>query len=240
MVLIAGGRFMMGLTQRPAEPNEGPQREVTLGPYWVDRTEVTVGAYRACVERGACVPPRISSRACTYDRGDPQLPMNCVSFDEADAYCLAQQKRLLTEAEWEYAARNGPGAPYPWGHETPGCDRMIAMRGDATTDGCGASGPQGVGLRPRGKSRQGVDDLAGNVEEWVSDFYDDRLPTEGASGAARGSSRVLRGGSWMSPRRATRVTARSWAGAQEHGPGVGLRCARDGGGKAGEDRRPVQ
>jgi formylglycine-generating enzyme required for sulfatase activity len=240
MILVPGGRFTMGATQRPAEPNEGPTREVTLGPYWVDRTEVTAGAYRACVDRGACLAPRISSRACTYDRGDPQLPMNCVSFDEADAYCLAQKKRLLTEAEWEFAARSGPGAPYPWGHETPGCDRLIAMRADWTAEGCSPTGPQPVGLRPRSRSRHGIEDLAGNVEEWVSDFYDDRLPTEGTTGAARGSSRVLRGGSWMSPRKATRVTARSWGGAQERGPGVGLRCARDGGGKGSEGGGPVQ
>ncbi len=242
MILVPGGHFTMGTLLKPAEPNEGPTREVTLAPYWVDRTEVTVGAYRACVERGACVAPRVSSRACTYERRDPQLPMNCVGFDEADAYCLAQQKRLLTEAEWEYAARSAPAAPYPWGHDPPGCDRLIAMKGNSTAEGC-SPGPQGVGLRPRSKSRHGIDDLAGNVEEWVSDFYDDRLPAEGTTGAPRGSSRVLRGGSWMSPHKATRVTARSWGGGQERGPGVGLRCARDAepaGRKGSEGSGPVQ
>jgi formylglycine-generating enzyme required for sulfatase activity len=99
---------------------------------------------------------------------------------------------------------------------------------------CSARGPAAVGVRPKGASYFGVEDMAGNVEEWVADWYADRYevrpqprPTMSPSGPAFGVAHVLRGGGWMSRPRETRVTARSWGSPNEAGPNVGFRCARD-------------
>ena len=230
MVRVPGGTFRMGSTGRKAQPNETPVHAVTVSPFHMDVTEVTVGAYRACVTRGACVPPTITSSQCTWDKGDAELPMSCVSFVEAQVFCAAEQKRLPTEAEWELAARGTSERTYPWGDDVPDCEHAIAKKGDKTTDGCG-DGPKRVDPR-RGRSPYGVADLAGNVEEWVADHYDDRYPPAenravvDPRGPAVGTARVLRGGGFLSPRASIRVSARSWASAAERGANVGFRCAR--------------
>jgi formylglycine-generating enzyme required for sulfatase activity len=237
MLRVAGGRFRMGLVGGRAEPNESPTRQVEVRPYWLDLSEVSVGAYRACVERGACRQPSGASPACTYGRGAPELPVNCVGFEDAERYCAAQGKRLPTEAEWEFAARSGNNdSPWPWGPAPPSCLRVTAALGDSLRDLCGRDGPRPAGALKAGRTRSGFFDLSGNVEEWVADWYDDRYPAigEGAvdrdpKGPAAGVAHVLRGGSWLSRWPALRVTARSWGSAAERGPTVGFRCARDDG-----------
>ncbi|HEU4410319.1 MAG TPA: SUMF1/EgtB/PvdO family nonheme iron enzyme [Polyangiaceae bacterium] len=235
MLRVPGGRFRMGTVGGRAEPNESPLRQVELRPYWLDASEVSVEAYRACVERGACRRPAESSPACTYPKGAGDLPVNCVGFEDAERYCALQNKRLPTEAEWEFAARAGNhDASWPWGPAPPSCLRVTAALGDSMRDLCGREGPRPVGALKAGRTRLGFFDLAGNVEEWVADWYDDRYPAtpEGAvdrdpKGPAAGVARVLRGGSWLSRWPALRVTARSWGSAAERGPTVGFRCARD-------------
>jgi serine/threonine-protein kinase len=233
---LAGGRFRMGQTGGRAEPNESPTRLVELPPYWLDVSEVTVDAYRACVDRGACRRPAEASPACTYKRGDGELPINCVGYEDAERYCSAAGKRLPTEAEWEFAARTGNPveAPWPWGTAPPSCARVTGGLGDSMSTLCGREGPRAVGRLNAGRTRGGIFDLSGNVEEWVADWYDDRYPAlaEGVvdhnpKGPAAGVARVLRGGSWLSRWPALRVTARSWGSAAERGPSVGFRCARD-------------
>lgn len=232
MMRVPGGTFRMGSVAPRAQPNESPLHLVKIAPFWIDTTEVSVGAYRNCVARGACSPPTPSSSTCTYARGDPELAMSCVTFAMAERFCLAGGKRLPTEAEWELTARgSGTERAYPWGDDAPTCERAIAMRGEKTAEGCSADGPARVDPR-RGRSPYGVADLAGNVEEWVSDYYDDRYPAEtpGAvvdpRGPRVGTAHVLRGGAWTSPRSGIRTTARSWASAIEQGPTVGFRCAK--------------
>jgi serine/threonine-protein kinase len=221
MILIPGGSFTLGSSTGPAEPNEGPVLSLTLPPFWIDRTEVPVGVYRQCVLDHRCPPPAPpSSRRCTWGLGNNNLPINCVSHQEALQFCLAHGKRLPSEAEWELAARGFSSAPFPWGQEKPSCDRAISRKGNSASDGC-VEGPAPVGERARGKSPFGVLDLAGNVEEWVADGYDDRLPPAERPTA----SWVLRGGSWASPWNHLRVTHRSWASSVERGPTVGFRCA---------------
>jgi serine/threonine-protein kinase len=237
MVRVPGGRFRMGQAGGRAEPNESPVRPVEVSAFWLDVTEVTVEAYRACVERGACRRPAGASPDCTYGQGPGDLPVNCVGYEDAERFCLVAGRRLPTEAEWEFAARSGnpPEAPWPWGPAPPSCARATAALGDSAHELCaGAPGPRPVGQLPAGRSRVGAFDLAGNVEEWVADWYDDRYPTlaEGAvdrdpRGPPAGVARVLRGGNWQSRRPALRATARSWGSAAERGPGVGFRCARD-------------
>jgi formylglycine-generating enzyme required for sulfatase activity len=133
MVRIPGGTFRMG--SEDGESDEKPVTTVTLSPYLMDRTDVTVAAYTACVRAGKCRADDVTtvnwaglsegdrqkwSQACNYGKaGDENHPMNCVDWNEAKAYCEAQGSRLPTEAEWEFAARGTDGRKYPWGDELP-------------------------------------------------------------------------------------------------------------------------
>ncbi len=225
MVRIGGGRFTMGTDDRNAPPNERPARLVTVASFWIDKTEVTVGAYRVCVERGACPRPARSSASCTYDMNEPELPVSCVPWTSAQAYCLAINKRLPREAEWEFAARGKTGLKYPWGGTSAvGCGGAVTMASESTHKSCGGSRPSRVGKRPSGASPFGVLDMSGNVEEWVEDWY---VENAGERSPRAGASHVLRGGGWLSLPSQAMTTSRNWGSAREMGPNVGFRCARD-------------
>ena len=224
MVRIPGGRFTMGSDDKKAPPNERPSRPVVLAPFWIDKTEVTVGAYRACVERGACPRPARSSASCTYDLGDPMLPISCVPWTSAQAYCIAMNKRLPREVEWEMAARGTTAVKYPWGGNASGCGAAVTLASDKTQRSCSGKKPARVGSRPNGASPYGLQDMSGNVEEWTADWYGEAV--SGLSPRA-GASHVLRGGGWLSQPSQAKTTSRNWGSAREMGPNVGFRCARD-------------
>jgi formylglycine-generating enzyme required for sulfatase activity len=226
MLLLPGGRFTMGSADKTTPPNEHPPHVVAVEPFWIDRTEVTVGAYRACVYRRACARPERSSATCTYDLDDPELPVSCVTWQDADAYCLFAGKRLPRESEWEFAARGGRGGRYPWFGPGISCALATTLLREATGKTCTKGRPSPVGTHPLGASFWGVLDLSGNVEEWTADWYAESYA--GTSPRA-GASHTLRGGGWLSPPSAARTTSRDWGSALEAGPNVGLRCARDGG-----------
>lgn len=224
MVRIPGGRFTMGSSDRSAPPNERPARTVIVPPFWIDRIEVTVGAYRACVERGACTRPPHTSAQCTYDAGDPQLPINCVSWAMANAFCLAAGKRLPREVEWEHAARGPTPVRYPWGGHGTSCGMAATLSRDGAFHPCSGKLPARAGAHTSGASPFGVLDMAGNVEEWVVDWY---AETASESSPRAGSAHVLRGGGWLSSPKAARTTSRNWGSVRESGPNVGFRCAKD-------------
>ena len=226
MLRLPGGRFMMGSSNPRAPANERPVRAVSVAPFWIDRTEVTVGAYRACVDAGACARPTRASATCTFDANDPELPVSCVHWRDADAYCRFAGKRLATEREWEYAARGNYGTLFPWGM-VPSCGNAVTLINELSAKTC-APHPLRVGTHPGGASTFGVQDMSGNVEEWTADWYVESLGPGPAPRA--GAAHVLRGGGWLSPPSMSRTTSRSWGSAIEAGPNVGFRCAKDVGG----------
>lgn len=223
MLRIPGGRFTMGSSDKNAPANERPARAIAVPPFWIDRTEVTVAAYRACVERGACARPSRASPMCTFDLGDPNLPVSCVSWASANAYCLAVNKRLPREVEWENAARGTTPIKYPWG-SGHGCGVAATLAGETTNRACSGKRPSKVGAHLGGASPYGVLDMSGNVEEWVADWYADSVSE---LSPRAGASHVLRGGGWLSAPSLSRATSRNWGSVREAGPNVGFRCARD-------------
>lgn len=223
MLRLPAGRFVAGSSNPRAPTNERPSRTVAVPQFWIDRTEVTVGAYRACVDAHVCSRPARASATCTYDTGDGDLPVSCVHWSDADAYCRFDGKRLPTELEWEYAARGPLAVPFPWGGSAS-CANAVTLINDQSARSC-APHPARVGSHPGGASPFGVQDMSGNVEEWTADWYSESLTLDPAPRA--GAAHVLRGGGWLSPPSLSRTTARDWGSAVEAGPNVGFRCARD-------------
>ena len=223
MIRVQGGSFMMGSADPRSPANERPRHLETVAPFWMDRTEVTVGAYRACVEANACERPARSSASCTYDAGEPRLPVSCVHWRDADAFCRAAGKRLPREAEWSSRAADGE-AGATRGRISAGCFFAATLVSETTGRTC-TRGPSRVGAHPSGASALGFQDLSGNVEEWMSDWYVENLAYGGAPAA--GASHVLRGGGWLSAPSAARTTSRNWGSSLEAGPNVGFRCARN-------------
>jgi formylglycine-generating enzyme required for sulfatase activity len=165
----------MGSTHPKAYSDEGPIHKVTLSAFCMDRTEVTLDAYDACVKAKKCAPHSGAGYiTCGRLPEHSGRPINCVSWEHADAYCKAQGGRLPTEAEWEYAARGTDGRLYPWGNEPP--DRSRFWAGDWDDQICNGC-PTKVGQFPKGASPFGVLDMIGNVNEWVADYAAD-YPTD--------------------------------------------------------------
>jgi formylglycine-generating enzyme required for sulfatase activity len=224
MLRLPGGRFVMGSSNQRAPANERPARSTSVSPFWLDRTEVTVGAYRRCVDAGVCPRPAHTSATCTFDAGDPELPVSCVHWSDADQYCRFEGLRLPTEREWEYAARGPFPTVFPWGG-TASCTNAVTLLSEQSGKSCAAR-PVRVGSHPSGASVFGVQDLSGNVEEWTADWYVEALGA--GPGPRAGAAHVLRGGGWQSPPSQSRTTSRDWASALEAGPNTGFRCAKDG------------
>jgi formylglycine-generating enzyme required for sulfatase activity len=223
MLKLPGGHFTMGSASARAPANEHPVRNLTIPSFWIDRTEVTVAAYRACVDAHACPKPARASATCTYDADDPDLPVSCVHWADADAYCGFVGKRLPTEREWEYAARGSFALPFPWG-AGPSCANAVTLINEQSGRSC-ARRPARVGTHPGGGSIFGVQDMSGNVEEWTADWYVELLGPGPAPRA--GAAHVLRGGGWLSAPSQSRTTSRDWGSALEAGANVGFRCAKD-------------
>ena len=192
MVLVPAGEFTMG--SNDGGDDEKPVHQVSLDAYYLDKYEVTVGQYAKFLEaRGVNGPPMWT----TMDQPSHQKrPVVNVDWSDASNYCEWAGKRLPTEAEWEKAARGTDGRIYPWGNEPP--DPLRANYGKEKWNNHTALVP--VGQLKDGKSPYGIYDLAGNVWEWVSDWYDQDYyttsPPQNPKGPENGKYRVLRGGSW--------------------------------------------
>jgi formylglycine-generating enzyme required for sulfatase activity/tRNA A-37 threonylcarbamoyl transferase component Bud32 len=217
MVHVPAGEFTMGSDE--GESDEQPIHTVYLDDFYIDETEVTNAQYRACVEAGACSVPLDTTY---YDKADyAQHPVIYVSWNDADAYCRWAGRRLPTEAEWEKAARGTDGRTYPWG-EGIDCDHV--QYGE-----CGGRTVP-VGSKPQGVSPYGALDMAGNVWEWVADWYDSgyysQSPGRNPPGPDSGEYRVLRGGAWPNSQWNARCAVRDKDLPELRDSDVGFRCAR--------------
>ena len=217
MVFLPAGSFRMGSEDGPAE--ERPLHEVAVNAFYLDRTEVTAASYVAYTltdGRQARKRARLDSPA------NPAAPATMVNWHDAQAYCGSLGKRLPTEAEWEYAARGMGGTTYPWGEASP--DHSLARYLGAAAE------PVAIDALQQGASPLGVLHLAGNVAEWVGDWWDPLYyvssPSDNPRGPDVGDYKVVRGGSWSQPATEIRGAARSFHSPDRGAAYIGFRCAR--------------
>ncbi len=257
MIEVPGGKFFMGSDDDL--DLEKPAHRVSLGRFCIDRFEVTTADYKACSDRGECKRASRTNEWEAITEHDHKVfdplcnvrepeslgthPINCVTWEMAQTYCGAQDKRLPTEAEWELAARGPDGRKYPWGDDDPGPSFLNACGKECLAwekrnhveegamydadDGWVHTAP--VGSFPRGASRYGVEDVVGNVWEWVADWHAPYTAEEQVDprGPKSGEKRVMRGGAWNGAFDAwVRPTFRFGADPGNKSYGVGFRCAR--------------
>ena len=228
MVVLPAGSFTMGGSLAHGNENEVPRRRVTIQrPFAAGKYEVTFAEWDACVSAGGC---RHWPRDYSWGRG--RRPVIDVSWEDAKQYVgwlsrrTGKRYRLLSEAEWEYAARAGTRTRYYWGNDIG--------RKNANCKSCGSrwDGKKTAPVGSFAANRFGLHDMHGNVTEWVEDCFHYNYRGAHSDGRARTAGgkcglRMLRGGSWFSPPRGLRVTYRNTlaAGSRNYND-VGFRVAR--------------
>jgi formylglycine-generating enzyme required for sulfatase activity len=225
----------------------------------MDEFEVTVERYKACSDGGRCKRAGTTNEWADISEkerkafdplcnvrdpeGHAKHPINCVDWEMANKFCLEQGGRLPTEAEWEFAARGPDGRRYPWGDDDPSAGFMNACGKECMAWGAkngidekamygeddGFANTAPVGSFPKGASRYGLQDVVGNVWEWVADWYgpygkdEQKAPT----GPAEGTEKVIRGGSWNASYASwVRPTFRYKDAPTKRSYGYGFRCAK--------------
>lgn len=220
-VAIEGGSFTMG--SKRGGFDEQPVREITVPGFRLARSAVTVAQYRRCVEAGACTPPATQDGCNWTASGREKHPINCVDWAQAKAFATWAGARLPTEAEREFAARSGGRKQeFPWGNADPTAKRAVISSWDRDhTDP--------VCTRPAGNSAQGVCDLAGNVWEWVADWYGGYAdaPTDGSARTRPTDLRGIRGGSWNDSGADLRASMRDGRDPVDRETDLGFRVAKD-------------
>ena len=243
MVFIPEGPFTMGFEiendSEWGDMDEEPVHEVTLSAYWMDKYEVTsydfaefLNSHQASAGRFIEITPSVTVE---FVEGKylsrPELenhPVNRVSWYGADAYCRWKGKRLPTEAEWEKAARGTDQRIFPWGNEFPDNSRVTYRRKFSEI---GFKVMEPVYSMGRGVSPYGIHHMAGNVWEWVADWFDggtyrDREQKD-PKGPETGISKVLRGGNWYYKAYYMRTTYRFNERPDQFNIWQGFRCQRD-------------
>ncbi len=222
MVVVPAGVFTMGSNE---VEDEQPIHEVTLDTFYIDKFEVTTAHYRRFLEATKWPHPRHWDEVDAAKDGD--RPVIGVSWSSAEAYCRWAGKRLPTEAEWEKAARGTDQRLYPWGNDDP--TDVHGNFGKLRWKGYETLSP--VGSYPAGHSPYGALDMAGNVWEWVNDWYDPtyyaRSPAKNPTGPDHGESRGVRGGAWNYDGLLARAADRNRDDPTTQIDTFGFRCAAD-------------
>ncbi len=222
MVEIPAGEFEMGRDDDTVGA-DSPRHNVYLDAYWIDKTDVTNAMYAKCVQAGQCLFS-VQHAATDIHYGNPAYadhPVVYVTWYQAAGYCEWAGRRLPSEAEWEKAARGTDGRPFPWGKVQ--VDPKLANFNNNVND------TTPVGAYPLGASPYGLLDMAGNVRQWVADWFDELFyrnsPLQNPLGPGMGEKRVLRGGSFKDPANGLRVTTRFAHIPTSAGMNRGFRCA---------------
>jgi iron(II)-dependent oxidoreductase len=243
MVMVPSGWFFMGTAPnqidadgmgRPFDDTEQPQRRIWLDAFEVDRDEVSLSEYlHFLAERGEA-PSEELVRLIGHAVREHLLPDDVlarwpafyISWDESAEFCRAGGKRLPTEAEWEKAARGKDAKLFPWGNTRPVPGLAVFGKHYADEIPLVAAVDSGV----EGRSHYGARHMAGNIAEWVQDWYGidyyTTMPERNPPGPAKGRYKGVRGGSWMSSPSLLRTATRNGAVPSQRAATVGLRCAR--------------
>jgi len=229
MIVVPAGSFAMGspATENGRDIDEEPQHSVTIAkPFAVARFDLTFDEWDACVADSSC--DGYKPQDLGWGRG--RRPVINVSWDNATAYLMwlshktGKTYRLLTEAEWEYAARAGTTTAYYWGNEIG--------KGNANCDGCGSQwdNEQTAPVGSFAANAFGLYDMAGNLWQWLQDCYHENYKEASTDGSAWNSeactSRVIRGGSWISKPPLLRSAGRFRNSPDDRGNLLGFRVSR--------------
>jgi formylglycine-generating enzyme required for sulfatase activity len=218
LVYVPAGEFTMGI----ADGQDNPSHSVKLSEFWINQTEVTNRMYRTCVTTGVCTLP-LDDQAANNVLGNqaPDQPVVAVTWDQAQSYCQWAGGDLPSEAQWEKAARGPDSNLYPWGAADPNCNL-------ANFKGCLGKPSQAVSYTSGGSFYQALD-MAGNVSEWVHDWYDPNYysnsPQQDPTGPDNGDKRVVRGGSFQSEASEIASSARDSLTPTKYRTDLGFRCA---------------
>ena len=220
-ILVPGGTFIMG------DDEDSPRRELFVEAFYMDKYEVTVGRYAGFMKATGNL--KAPEEWDTVDlKTGANLPVVGVDWLDAYNYCHWAGKRMPTEAEWEKAARGVEERKYPWGNDPPTPDHARFLISDQTP--VYKNGVAAVGSHSKGASALGIQDLAGNVWEWVADWYSESFSSadkRNPRGPGSGTGKVLRGGGWYDSAEWLRSTKRMHANPEQRDASVGFRCASD-------------
>jgi len=225
MASIPAGEFWMGVDGMLGLEDERPRHKVWLDGYTMDLYEVTTSRYARFLVATGRTPPWQWEAVNLQIHGD--RPVIGVDWQDAEAYCRWAGKRLPTEAEWERASRGTDERLYPWGKQMPTAELANHALGSRFSY---SQALMPVGHYEKGKSPAGLYDMAGNVWEWVQDwygaFYYERSPEKNPTGPEQGTFKVLRGGSWSELPKYLLTYARFKLPHDTRNAYTGFRCAR--------------
>ncbi|WP_455379221.1 formylglycine-generating enzyme family protein [Petrachloros mirabilis] len=253
-VTIPAGSFLFGSKRIDDDPyglwtqfddTEIPQQRVWLDAYEMDRDEVSLGEYLAFLEHRKQQPPdelqkliwHVITVHSVSDQTLTRWPALYVTWQEAYDFCKAAGERLPSEAEWEKAARGPEGNLFPWGEQRP--NNRLAMFGQHHVHEIPILAA--VDALDEGKSPYGIHHMAGNVAEWVQDWFGSDyyayLPERNPPGPLSGRYKGVRGGSWKSKTIMLRTATRGGSGPDQRSATIGFRCAKS---IAQETHKPPQ